>query len=317
MHGSTPPASPALPSLTRRTLLGAAPLLPLLWSETALATPAAAIYRVGAFEIEPLDDGVFPLEPSMIPAADSEAGRALLTAAGLPPAGPSPEPVNAFLVRRGTRLCLADAGCGTLFGPDLGRMPAALAARGVDPSRIDAVWLTHLHVDHAGGLLLPGGAARFPNAEIVVQDAEVAYWSDPASRARAPAEMGPFFDTALAVLAAYAGRVRRVAGHADLMPGVTSVPLPGHTPGHAGLLFEDGGQRLLVWGDVIHSRILQMPHPDWSVIWDLDRAEALATRRRVFDRAVVEGLTVAGMHLTNRGHIERSGVGYAFIASPP
>lgn len=307
------PTSP--PSLTRRTLLAGLPLLPLVRPGLASGEPAGN-FRIGAVTVTPLRDGLFPLQPSMIPGADGEAGHALLAAAGLPAAGPSPEPVNAFLIRRGERLCLLDAGCGSVFGPDLGRVLPALADEGVAPERIDAVWLTHLHADHAGGLLLPGGGARFANAEIVLQEKELAYWSDPASRASAPADMAIFFDTALAVLAAYSGRVRPVRGDAELMPGISFLPLPGHTPGHAGLVIEDGGDRLLIWGDIVHSRILQMPHPEWTVIWDMDKAGAEATRRRILDRAVVEGLTVAGMHLSGRGRIERRGEAYAFTAVP-
>lgn len=298
--------------LSRRSVLAAA-ALPLL-AHTLSPVAAAETIRVGAFSIEPLHDGLFPLEPRMIPGADSEAGRALLRRAGLPPAGPSPEPVNAFLVRRGERLWLLDAGCGGVLGPDLGKIPAALAAHGADLARIETVWLTHLHADHAGGLLDTDGRARFPQAELVVQAAEVAYWSDAGSRSRAPAEMGAFFDTALAVLAAYRGRVRQVSGAAELAPGITAVPLPGHTPGHAGVLIEEAGERLLIWGDIVHARILQLPHPEWTVIWDMDPVRAEATRRRVLDQAVVEGLSVAGMHLSTHGRIVRQGQGYALVS---
>ncbi|MBX9932296.1 MAG: MBL fold metallo-hydrolase [Methylobacterium sp.] len=294
--------------LSRRGLLGAAAAFPLVrtaWADAAI--------RVGGTTIEALRDGSFPLEPKMIPGADSDEGRALLGAAGLPPAGPTPEPVNAFLVRRAGRAWLIDAGCGGLFGPDFGKVPAALGASGIEPGAIEAVWLTHLHIDHAGGLLDPKGVARFPQAEILVQEAEIAYWSDDAARSRAPAEMGPFFDAAQAVLAAYRGRVRAVSGAADLAPGIAFMPLPGHTPGHSGVLVTDGNDRLLVWGDIVHSRILQMPHPEWSVIWDLDQAQARATRRRILDQAAADGLVVAGMHVAARGRIERRGNGYALV----
>ncbi len=296
-------------SLTRRSVLAASVGLPFLRITGAQATPAPA-YRVGAFTVTPLRDGLFPLQPSMIPAADSEAGRALLAQAGLPPGGPSPEPVNAFLIRRGGRHWLLDAGCGTVFGPGFDWVTAALAAEGGGPDQIDTVWLTHLHADHVGGLLTSEGRARYDRAELVVQEREAAFWSDEGARARAPAAMAVFFDTAQAVLAAYAGRVRRVSGGADLAPGVAFLPLPGHTPGHTGVLIEDGSERLLIWGDILHSRLLQMPHPDWTVIWDADPAEAIATRRRILDRAASEGLDVAGMHLAGRGRILRDGAGY-------
>jgi glyoxylase-like metal-dependent hydrolase (beta-lactamase superfamily II) len=301
------------PRLSRRTVLAASALLPLGLHGPAGAAAPGGPYRVGAFTVTPLRDGLFPLEPSMIPAAGAQAGQALLKEAGLPAKGPSPEPVNAFLIRRGTRHWLLDAGCGTVFGPGFDRVTTALAAEGLRPDEIETVWLTHLHADHAGGLLTPGRLARFPNAELVVQEREAAYWSDAGARASAPAAVSPMFETAQAVLGAYAGRLRRVSGEAELAPGIRALPLPGHTPGHMGVLVADGSESLLIWGDIIHSRLLQMPHPDWTVIWDTDPAEAVATRRRLLDRAAAEGFRVAGMHLATSGRIARTERGYALI----
>lgn len=299
--------------LSRRSLLAASALLPLGLQGPAVAAAPSGSYRVGAFTVTPLRDGLFPLEPSMIPAAESQAGQALLKAAGLPAKGPSPEPVNAFLIRRGERQWLLDAGCGTVLGPRFDRVTAALAAEGVRPEQIETIWLSHLHADHAGGLLTPDRLARFANAELVLQEREVAYWSDAAARASAPAPLSPMFETAQAVLAAYPGRIRRISGEAELAPGIHAVPLPGHTPGHMGVLIADGSDRLLIWGDIVHSRILQMPHPDWTVIWDTDPAQAITTRRRILDRAAVDGLTVTGMHLATSGRIERKDAGYALV----
>lgn len=299
--------------LSRRSLLAASALLPLGLQGPAVAAAPSGSYRVGAFTVTPLRDGLFPLEPSMIPAAESQAGQALLKGAGLPAKGPSPEPVNAFLIRRGDRQWLLDAGCGTVLGPSFDRVTAALVAEGVRPEQIETIWLSHLHADHAGGLLTPDRLARFANAELVLQEREVAYWSDAAARASAPAPLSPMFETAQAVLAAYPGRVRRISGEAELAPGIHAVPLPGHTPGHMGVLIADGSDRLLIWGDIVHSRILQMPHPDWTVIWDTDPAEAITTRRRILDRAAVDGLTVTGMHLATSGRIERKDAGYALV----
>jgi len=299
--------------LSRRSLLAASALLPLGVHSPAVAAAPSGPYRIGVFTVTPLRDGLFPLEPSMIPAAESQAGQALLKGAGLPAEGPSPEPVNAFLIRRGDRHWLLDAGCGTVLGPGFDRVTAALAAEGVRPDQIETIWLTHLHADHAGGLLTPGRLARFANAELVLQEREVAYWSDAGARASAPAALSPMFETAQAVMAAYPGRLRRVSGEAELAPGIHALPLPGHTPGHMGVLIADGPDRLLIWGDIVHSRLLQMPHPDWTVIWDTDPIEAIATRRGILDRAATEGFRVTGMHIATVGKIERASTGYALI----
>lgn len=90
-------------------------------------------------------------------------------------------------------------------------------------------------------------------------------------------------------------------------------PRQGRAPGHIGVLIADGSDRLLIWGDIVHSWILQMPHPDWTVIWDTDPAEAVTTRRRILDRAAVDGLRVTGMHLATSGKIVRADTGFALI----
>ena len=297
------------PRLSRRAILAATAGLPPLAS--AAWAQAASGLRVGGLTVTPLLDGVFPLALGMIPAASNPDGEALLAGAGLPRTGPAPLPVNAFAVMRGDRAWLLDAGSGTVLGPDLGKVPAALTGMGLDPARVEAVLLTHLHADHASGVTLPGGGARYPNAELIVQEAEVAFWTDDGARSRAPAGMDVFFEAARAALAAYAGRVRRVSGAAALAPGMTAVPLPGHTPGHMGVLLEDGGERLLVWGDVIHSTVLQLPNPAWTVVFDADPAQAAATRARTLDMAAADGVRVAGMHLATAGRVERRGAGYA------
>jgi glyoxylase-like metal-dependent hydrolase (beta-lactamase superfamily II) len=247
-----------------------------------------------------------------------EAEAAALAAADFRPAGPLRTPVNAFAVNTGERLILVDAGTNPGFAPGLALLPEALAAAGLAPEMVDAVLLTHLHPDHAGGLVR-GGRRTFPNAELLVPEVEAAFWLDPATAAAAPAEARPFFELAAAVLAAYGDRVRRLPASAgEVMPGIEATPLPGHTPGHTGYLLGDGPDRLWVWGDVVHAAALQFPKPAATLVFDVDRPAAAATRQRAFDRAAADRLLVAGMHLPfpGLGHVARASEGYRFAPAP-
>jgi glyoxylase-like metal-dependent hydrolase (beta-lactamase superfamily II) len=223
--------------------------------------------------------------------------------------------VNAFLLHLADRLVLIDGGCGQVFGPTLGRLPANLAAIGVGPEDIDTILVTHLHPDHVGGLVDASGQAVFPRAELVMHEAESAYWSDEKVLAQAPeGQEKQSVLLSLATLAAYRDRTRTITG-GEVLPGITAVPEPGHTPGHTGWLIASGGDALLIWGDIVHLPGVQFAHPEAGMAFDVDGAQAFATRRRIMDMGATDRLRVAGMHLDfpGFGHVVRAGSGYAFI----
>lgn len=223
--------------------------------------------------------------------------------------------VNTFLVDLGGRLVLIDGGCGSGMGPTLGAFAGNLAALGIPPESVDVILATHLHPDHVGGLVTETGQPVFPNAELIVHAAEPAFWQNDANAARAASEFEQmFFRLARSTLDAYRGRLRTTQG-GEVVPGVSVVPEPGHTPGHCGWLISSGGDQLLIWGDIVHMPGVQFARPDAGMAFDVDAAQARATRQRIFDMAATDRLRVAGMHLDFPafGHVARAGEGYAFI----
>lgn len=299
--------------ITRRTVLAATAASAAVAPFAAHAQASTPELRVGGMAVFPLQDGIFPLSLDMIPDAKNPEGEALLAAGGRPAMGPDPLPVNGYLVRRGDEVTLIDAGGGALLGPTLGHLPALLETMGLAPGAVTRIISTHLHADHVGGLLTASGGARFPQAELIVQETEAKFWSDDGVRSRAPAGMDDFFTAARTTLAAYKGRTRLVNGSAELAPSMTAMPLPGHTPGHMGVLLVDGTERLLIWGDIIHSTALQLPHPAWTVVFDVDPATAAVTRARVLDASAADGVRVAGMHMAQQGRIEKRAEGYGLV----
>ena len=154
--------------------------------------------RVGGLEVTALLDGHLEIPPAMFSLPTADATEPLRAA--FRPDGPIRTPVNAFAVNTGERLYLVDSGTAGGFSPGVAHLPEALAAAGLSPEAVDAVILTHLHVDHAGGLVLDGKPV-YPNAQIVVADAEAAFWRDEAIEAKAPDDAKPFFAIAQASLA--------------------------------------------------------------------------------------------------------------------
>ncbi len=103
------------------------------------------------------------------------------------------------------------------------------------------------------------------------------------------------FTIAGTVLAAYADRLRPIRA-GEVAAHITAVPTPGHTPGHTAWLIDSEGERLLIWGDVVHLPAIHFALPRASVVHDLD-SDAAAATRRVLDMVATERIPVAGVHL--------------------
>jgi glyoxylase-like metal-dependent hydrolase (beta-lactamase superfamily II) len=272
-------------------------------------------FTVGDFEITALSDGSVELAlDKLLSGIDADDVRTLLERSG--DTGPLKASINAFLIDTGSQLVLVDTGAGKLFAPRAGGLLlSSLRSAGYGPEQIDTILLTHVHADHSGGLTVDG-VPVFPNAQVYVEQADKDHWFSAEAEERAPAHRKHSFPQGRASLKPYlqAGRLHTFSGPTQLMPGVRSVPAPGHTPGHTMYVIESRGQKLVLWGDIMHAAPIQFPRPDVTVKFDSDEHAAALQRKRVFEEAATEGYLIAAAHVSfpGVGHLQRQGTGYAW-----
>jgi len=260
--------------------------------------------RIGDIVVTAISDGFVNGSYAMLREIDEQNAERLLTEAFVP--APPRISVNCFVIHSAGRVGLIDTGCGVSMGDQLGKLPENLSHCGIDSAAIDTVMLTHMHPDHSNGLTAPDGTAHFANAELVVSETDVKHWHDDSAMSIAsPRHQDRFFKGAREQIVPYLDRRRDSRG--EVFPGVTALPLPGHTPGHTGYMIQSGGEQLLVWGDIFHIPDIQVPHPEVHVEPDSDHRQAVETRRRAFDMAATDRLLVAGMHMHFPGFLHITG----------
>lgn len=310
---SLAPAALAAPAVLRFGI-------PARAQEAAPALPGVIRRKVGEIEVFALMDGSVTFPTAMLAGFDSETGKISANLAHKPfDSANMTLGINAYLVRSADRIIAVDTGAPSVMGPTVAHWAAALQAAGVTSDQVDTVFLTHLHPDHVGGLTdLASGAASLPKAQLIASETDWAFTHDDAVYASLPQDVQGFFDLSRALVAPYDAGKSLIQPGAEIAPGLTTIALPGHTPGHLGLRIDSANESLLIWGDVLHATAFQFAHPDWAFAFDTDASLATATRRQILDMAATDGMMVAGMHLDfpGFGYVEPAGDAYRFIAAP-
>ena len=280
-------------------------------------TQAPGYYRmmVGDFEVTALFDGVIDVQPTKLLTNTTPAQVNKLMARSFQKE-PLPLSVNAYLINTGSKLVMVDAGTGSLGGPTLGGLAAHLKAAGYQPEQVDEIYITHLHFDHVGGLMQDGKIA-FPNAVVRADRRDAEFWLSQANADKAQGEAKVFIQHAITSLKPYvdAQRFKPFDGNTDLVPGVRAIGAHGHTAGHTIYLVESKGQKLVLWGDLMHGAAVQFPQPQVTIAFDSDSKAAAVQRKKAFAEAAKQGHVVGAAHLPfpGLGRLRTEGKGYGFV----
>lgn len=276
-------------------------------------------FRVGGIQGFVLSDGALPLgapTPDIVPNADPAEAARFLEESFLPSNALRAE-LNTVLFQAGGRNVLVDCGYGPgALAAGQGRQDAALAAVGLKPADIDVVFITHAHPDHLNGFSTPAGAARFPNAEMVIHENDYNFWGNPANEVAAFAQL---FADARARFAVAGDRLRTIKAGEAIVPGLVAEAAHGHTPGHCIVRVESEGQQLVVTADTANHHILFMRRTDWAFAYDADKPAAAATRARVLDMLAADKLRFLAYHFPfpGIGRVRRSGASaFDFVPEP-
>jgi len=222
---------------------------------------------------------------------------------------------NACVIQNGKQNLLVDTGCGTLFGPTCGFIFDALNELGLVPDDITDIFITHLHPDHIGGCINEDGSAVFKNANFKIVEKEYNFWI---SKEFSADEINGRDWSSLAqnVLSAYDAQLEVLIKNKDIISGVSTVALPGHTPGHTGFRVDDGNHSMFHMGDIIHVPNLQLKDPNICTLFDVDPESALSSRRYALDMASSDNLLCTSGHMLDPKfiHLEKCGTGYVTIS---
>lgn len=317
-------------AFSRRTLLKSAAFaaiavsLPIVsrYSHAAEVTPSSGpnpgYYRfsLGSFELISISDGTLAV-PAAVFAGNATAEQlAEVLREGFQSETLTPH-CNVLYVNTGSQKILIDTGNGTSMGTNTGKLLEYLQVLQIDPATIDAVIISHAHPDHINGALNASGGFVFPNAQYYISRTEKEFWTQPNVSLPKIGVDAEFQKNMIAAaqknLNGLSDRLNVFEMGAEIVPGLTAIPAPGHTPGQIAIRIVSGDQAMTHTADVVHISTINLWHPEWRPIFDADPDVAVATRQQILSKVATDRELMFAYHFPfpGVGHIRpRPGGGY-------
>jgi glyoxylase-like metal-dependent hydrolase (beta-lactamase superfamily II) len=224
---------------------------------------------------------------------------------------------NVLVVNFGDRVVLFDTGMGTdtLFGNSTGKMLSTLRTAGIDPANVDAVVMSHAHIDHCGGLIDANGKRNFPNAQYFIGEPDFAYWTDDAKIPSNYPARPHFLNQAQKNLLPVKNAIHFYKDNEQIIPGVTVLSAPGHTVSHSIFMIESNGKQLCYIGDLAHHPVLLLEHPRTQFAYDTDAVQSAESRVRMLTMLATNRIPLLAYHFAwpGIGHVAKQGDGFRYF----
>jgi glyoxylase-like metal-dependent hydrolase (beta-lactamase superfamily II) len=280
--------------------------------------PSRYALKVGDIDVLVISDGVLPITAVTLATNAAPADlSAWLKDMYLPPEVLD-WPLNVAVVRSGGKTILIDSGLGTEFPdfPRAGQLATRLGAAGIDPASVTDVVLTHLHMDHVGGLLVDGLRNQLrPDLRVHLAAAEAEFWEAPDfSRTVMPSPIPEVLRrTAAQFLDLYRGQLRPFETEYEVAPGVLLRRTGGHTPGHSIVRIESGGEALTFAGDAVFQAGFE--NPEWQNGFEHDPEESARVRVGLLKELAASGEQLVATHLPfpSLCHVAVAGNAFRFV----
>ncbi|MNT03959.1 putative quorum-quenching lactonase YtnP [compost metagenome] len=280
--------------------------------------PSRYAVQVGDIDAMVVSDGVLPLPTSTMATNVDPAELADWLDHMFMPPDAFDWPLNVMVARSGKQTILIDAGLGGQFPgfPRAGMFPQRLESAGIALESVTDVIITHMHMDHVGGLLVDDVKKRLrPDVRIHVSAAEVEFWTSPDfSQTVMPNPVPAVLKTtATAFYNEYRDRLHIFQDKHEVAPGVFVRVTGGHTPGHSVVDLVSGGERLTFAGDAMFP--VGFDHPDWHNGFEHDPETSARVRIGLFEELVQNrGLLVAAhLPFPSVGRIAAEGDAYRWV----
>ena len=281
--------------------------------------PSRYAVRIGEIDVLVVSDGVLPLPTTMLAHNAAPADRAAWLDGMFLPPDAFDWALNAVVVRSGDRTILIDAGLGSdpdLHLPRAGQLIKRLEAAGIDLASVTDLVLTHMHMDHVGGLLVDGVKERLrKDLRIHVAAAELKFWEAPDFT---QTNMPQGFPDALRATAKrfvkeYGSQIRPFDEEHEVAPGVVVRRTGGHTPGHSVVRVASGGDALTFAGDAVFA--VGFEQPEWYNGFEHDPEAAARVRIRLLRELAETGELLVATHMPfpSVGHVAVAGDAFRWV----